>query len=93
MSEVSAPPWNEKWVPFRRNFFFNEEDKLSSERLQNIWTSVIKQTSFSHYKTIWLAKILKLVKNINIWQSAKGITHTEENSERSKCVRFQDSKF
>ena len=62
---------------------------------QKYWnkTSVVIQTSFSHYINIWLVKIEKFVKNRNIWQSAKRITHTEEHTQRSKCVKFQDSYF
>ena len=62
---------------------------------QKYWnkTSVIIQTSISHYINIWLVKISKFVKNRNIWQSAKRITHTEEHTQRSKCVKFQDSYF
>ena len=30
---------------------------------------------------------------MNIWQSAKRTTHTEEHTQRSKCVKFQDSYF
>ena len=32
------------------------------------------------------------VKNRNIWQSSKRITPTEEHTQRSKCVKFQDWK-
>ena len=62
--------------------------------------SKILEQNFSYYTDKLLSlhwflinEHLKVVKNSNIWQSAKRITHTEEHTQRSKCVKFPDSYF
>ena len=88
-SSPPPPPPKKKKKKKNSNVF------ICPVNFQKYWnkTAVIIQTNFSHYINIWLVKIYKFVKNINIWQSAKCITHTEEHTQSSKCVKFQDSYF